>query len=568
MPPSNPVDALRLVRAIRHIAVHPDGGWIIVFPPTNKAMNRRLLTSFPDARYVEGRVADTNARYFWLVPDEPGVATKIEAFAEGLAENEKFEFTEAARKRIEIELANALAEREFSTQVVPTKHIEVPGLRGTLREYQLAALEYGETRDFVYFADEMGLGKTTEAIAWAHARDRYPVIVTCPANARTNWRLEYERLLGDDAKVFIINGSPGKIGDTFAEWVRGPGRRVVVISYNALASWLPRLRWLPWKTLIADEAHYLRKMTARRTRNMLELSETIPRRALLSGTPSERGSEDLDTQLQILGVRDLFNGYPSLTGKGTKLDDVAFNRRLAEVCMLRRKKDQVKEQLPQKDIQWLALDIEEAKLSEYKRAEDDFRQLAFSRPDGSGFDVPMGALRRLVGRAKIDAVVEWMEPLWSSGAVPIVFCYHHDVIDGIGTALRSRGLDTIRYDGRMSKGAKDDSVKLFQEGKGDVFLAQIGAAGVALNLQRANAVIFTELDWLPTTHYQAIDRAHRLNSKHDRIDIRYLWSPNTLDEDIRKILMKRAVNIGVVTDGEEIGPKAALKNFLARRSEE
>lgn len=555
----DPLQQLRMSRPIRYVAEHPDG-WAIVFPPKNEMLQRVVAKQFPKAYSVKNKpTADVHTGWYWVVPFEDGLATRLEAFAA----TERFEFTKAAQTILDRELVHALASRELASQVAPTKKIEVPDFRAPLRDYQLAALEFGEGRTRIYIADEMGLGKTRTMIAWVHAHDAYPCVVVVPANARTNWELEYKECLPDSVKVRILEGRPTE-GDSLLDWIKTPGKRSVVASYSTLHDWLPHLRVVPWRSLLLDEAHYIRKYSARRTRDVIELAADVPRRGFMSGTPMEKGTADFRPQFVALGVVDLFDGYVSLTGRGSDADHLAFNLRLAETIMIRRKKAQVAAQLPRKDIQWISVDVDESPmLGEYMRAESAFNEWLEDHPD-EGAELPMGTLRRLLGTAKVNVVIDWMKPLWNTAAVPIIFAYHHEAMDLISKELEGAGIGVIRYHGKMTKPQKDAAVTKFQAGEGRCMVAQIGAAGVALNLTRADTVIFTELDWLPTTHDQAMDRAHRLTSKHDRIDIRYLWAPKTLDEDLRTVLTTRAAQIGIVVDGQHFGPKATLRAFKER----
>lgn len=232
--------------------------------------------------------------------------------------------------------------------------------------------------------------------------------------------------------------------------------------------------------------------------------------------------------------------------------------------MIRRKKKDVLEQLPELNEEWRAIDVDEVALKAYMRAEDEFLK-EYSKNEGERIITPMGTLRRLVGEAKIEPVLEWMEPMWATDAVPIIFCYHHSVMNGIGSALESAGISTVRYDGTMTSAQKDRARISFQGGSGRCLIAQLTAAGVALNLQRADTIVFTELDWLPTSHEQAMSRAHRSGSKHESVNVSYLYSPRTIDEDMRLVLGQRAESIGVTVDGELGGAKAVFRALKERR---
>lgn len=54
-------------------------------------------------------------------------------------------------------------------------------------------------------------------------------------------------------------------------------------------------------------------------------------------------------------------------------------------------------------------------------------------------------------------------------------------------------------------------VDRFQQDPGvRIFLANLIAGGIGLNLTQARHVVFNDLDWVPANHWQAEDRAYRI----------------------------------------------------------
>ena len=62
-----------------------------------------------------------------------------------------------------------------------------------------------------------------------------------------------------------------------------------------------------------------------------------------------------------------------------------------------------------------------------------------------------------------------------------------------------------------------------------VFLANLVAGGVGLNLTAATHVVFNDLDWVPANHWQAEDRAYRIGQDRT-VNVSYLVAAGTVDD--------------------------------------
>ncbi len=76
-------------------------------------------------------------------------------------------------------------------------------------------------------------------------------------------------------------------------------------------------------------------------------------------------------------------------------------------------------------------------------------------------------------------------------------------------------------------------------------------AASGLNLQRANCVVFGELDWSPAVHSQAEDRAHRMGQE-DSVLSYYLVTQTGSDQQIQDYLgLKVSQFVGIMGDEAE-----------------
>ena len=83
-------------------------------------------------------------------------------------------------------------------------------------------------------------------------------------------------------------------------------------------------------------------------------------------------------------------------------------------------------------------------------------------------------------------------------------------MDEIQRRLHGAGVPTYRIDGSVMKEHREERIAAFKKGPPNaVFVIQIKAGGVGLNLQEATRVYITCPAWNPATELQAIGRAHR-----------------------------------------------------------
>jgi SNF2 family DNA or RNA helicase len=137
-----------------------------------------------------------------------------------------------------------------------------------------------------------GAGKTMTTLAvWKILRSRGAVdrlLVVCPRSAFASWEEEARDCFEDEPNVFIYDNQP-----------IDPNAEIVVTNYEKLES-SARLEYLSnWATrnsvhLVIDEAHRVKAGGASvRWRACKQLSATVKRVDLLTGTPMPQGPDDL-----------------------------------------------------------------------------------------------------------------------------------------------------------------------------------------------------------------------------------------------------------------------------------
>jgi SWI/SNF-related matrix-associated actin-dependent regulator 1 of chromatin subfamily A len=160
--------------------------------------------------------------------------------------------------------------------------IDIPFLNPNRTPYpfQYSGIQYALDKKRVLIADEQGLGKTFQAIGTVAITDAYPLLVVAPANVKYNWRREFTLWLTNFSKddVYVCRGRK-------AESVEG--KKVVVINYDLLGSWVKELKTVDWKAIVLDEAHYIKNAKTIRFKSIMEIKQaTKPEyRLAMTGTP-------------------------------------------------------------------------------------------------------------------------------------------------------------------------------------------------------------------------------------------------------------------------------------------
>lgn len=563
------------------------------------ASGESFLLIFPyDARLVE-EVRHFPSRKFqkeppaWVLPRNQETAKLLSDFAA------KHEFAvtpeaQAAFESVTREHADAVA-----ASSAEDADLDIPGLGGTLRPFQKAAVKYALAKRRTYLAEEMGLGKTVEALAIIQAADAYPAIVVCPASLKINWQREAEKWL-PGKKVAVLNG---KIN---GDW---QAASVVILNYEILSKWLESLRARGFKAVVFDEFHFCKNRKAIRSQSAKELAKEIPYVLGLTGTPILNRPSELIQPLTILGRLDDLGGFWHFVRRycdgyqdrfGWNLDGAAnldeLNEKLRTIGYVRHEKKDVLKELPPKTRTVVPLPIDNRQ--EYESAEADVVAFMgrFAAEDkafrASIADLPreeqktaiarresnaelkarraeqlvrFEALKRCAAKGKTAAVREWIGSFLESGEKLVVFGWHRDVVDGLAQEYNAPSItgDTLLTERQVS-------VDKFQNDLGcKLIVCNIQAGGLGLTLTAASNAAFVEFGWNPAQMSQAEDRIHRIGQA-EAVNIWNLVGEDTIDEEILALIAQKAEVVDAATDGriaEGSGMFAELAERIARRKD-
>jgi SWI/SNF-related matrix-associated actin-dependent regulator 1 of chromatin subfamily A len=377
------------------------------------------------------------------------------------------------------------------------------------------------------------------------------ILVLCPASVKVFWARELQRWAGLEATVVSgMNGPP----------IKGLG--VWVMNYRLAPARIPSGAF--FQAVILDEAHYIKTLSARRSAAVHSLRSVV--RWALTGTPVLNRPAELYSVLYWLDPlgwprkRDYYKKFCGMFYGPRGLDISGatnlglLRARLQRTVLIRRTKAQVLSQLPPKRYQVL----ERAGAQETSRWSESVLEAAFGQNEDLGEMPPedffsrLGRLRflaagpmaehvatarRLLGVSKISWAIEEIRDHLRTGEPLVVWAWHREVLQALKKAFPRAEAIT----GSTPSGARQRAVERFQEGRTNLFLGQIQAAGQGITLTRASTALFVEVDWVPANLSQAEDRIHRIGQQNPCLYKFLVWAGSLDALVLQKVREKRKV---------------------------
>jgi SNF2 family DNA or RNA helicase len=323
--------------------------------------------------------------------------------------------------------------------------------------------------------------------------------------------------------------------------------------------------------LVLDEAHFVRNPETLRS----QLVRALPQqqRVLLTGTPLVNTIEDYYELLRIVepsrwGSRNQFRETwlvdPALFNKYTQVRTATANllQRAARDVMLRRRKDDVLQELPPRTVSVLHHELAPDQRVAYRqleaRAEETFRKDA--RNELAVFAALHG-LRHHLAVSRIPAALDRLRELREAGES--VVCYSH-YLEPLHSLKKELGQDAVVLEGATPPKERQAIARRFgSEGAEHVLLAQMEAGGVGLNFTAARHVLFVHFGWTPAVHAQAMDRVHRIGQSKP-VFVEFFVTPDTIDERMVRILLRKEADQNLVlADESDLLNRAQVAELLA-----
>jgi superfamily II DNA or RNA helicase len=453
---------------------------------------------------------------------------------------------------------------------------------GTLREYQREGLGWLLfLREFGLggcLADDMGLGKTVQVLAlldrvYADDKPGRPTLIVVPRSLVFNWEREAHRF-APELRVLDYSGSKRHALQSELDQYD-----VILTTYGTLRSDIADLAPIEFEYAILDEAQAIKNAdtASSKAARLLRARHKLA----LSGTPIENRLEELWSLFDfinpgMLGSAAAFSRMANIShdvtlDDGDEIAGRELLRRAIRPVILRRTKEQVAPDLPERCEETLYVEMEPAQRAFYLEVLARSRQTVMELLDKQGLDRSrmhvLEALLRLrqaachpglvdparasLPSAKLDALIPTLAEIIEEGHKAVVFSQFTSFLALVRERLEADGLRYEYLDGATRN--RQERVDNFQSASGpSLFLVSLKAGGHGLNLTAADYVYLLDPWWNPAVEAQAIDRAHRIGQTRTVIATR-LVTKGRIVENVLELQVTKGGLADAVVGGEEVG---------------
>jgi SWI/SNF-related matrix-associated actin-dependent regulator 1 of chromatin subfamily A len=157
-------------------------------------------------------------------------------------------------------------------------------------------------------------------------------------------------------------------------------------------------------------------------------------------------------------------------------------------------------------------------------------------------------LNRLCAISKVDSVIKIISDLIDAGEKVIIFSQFKDPLFKLKYKFHDK---CVYIDGSVSALDRQDEIVKFKTDKTKmVYIAQLVAGGIGVNLTNSSKVIFLDLPFTSDKIEQGFQRSLRKGQTKD-VDVMYMLLQGSIDEKIFALVKSKAADIAEVIDGGE-----------------
>ncbi len=461
----------------------------------------------------------------------------------------------------------------YSRQI--SEKFELPkDLHASLREYQQVGYDWLRTLDEYglggILADDMGLGKTIQVLAViqsyiersiANNEKRNPTLVVCPSSLSLNWK-EEARKFTPDLKTVVISGS---LEDRTEIIKNIENYDIAITSYDLLKRDIDIYKQYnyTYRYIVADEAQYIKNNNTKNARAIKEINAIT--RYALTGTPIENSLSELWSIFDFIMPGYLFSynkfktSYETPIAKDEDKDALFKLKALIEPFVLRRIKEKVLTELPEKTITVLNNEMDDEQLDLYLSYLQNAKKEAKEEIEENGVANSQIKILALLMRlrqicchpglfidnyagesSKLSQCMEIVNDAVQGGHKILLFSGYSSMFWYIEKELDKLGIKYLKLTGQTKVESRMELVNKFNnDNEIKVFLISLKAGGTGLNLIGADMVIHYDPWWNLSAENQATDRTYRIGQKRN-VQVYKLITKNSIEEKIYNLQERKA----------------------------
>ncbi len=448
-------------------------------------------------------------------------------------------------------------------------------LQDILRPYQTSGFQWLNYLNDVgwggILADDMGLGKTVQALSMLHHYKEITgglkALVVCPTTLIYNWRNEVQKF-SPSLSFHIHHGSiRSRSGEELQK------HNIIITTYGTLRSDIQLLLKINFDYVILDESQAIKNPASKVTRAASLL--TAKNRLCMSGTPLQNNTFDIFAQMNflnpgLLGNMEFFrNEFATPIDKFGEQEQKEHLRKLLFPFILRRTKEQVAKDLPDKTETILFCEMETEQRKVYEAYRNSYREKILGTIDQQG--IGKSQLTILQGLMKLRQICDSPAILNEDEKYPnhsikldelareieenignhkaLIFSQFLGMLALIKKKLIEDGIPFEYFDGSTSAPDREKAIQNFQNNdECRVFLISLKAGGVGLNLTAADYVYIVDPWWNPAVEQQAIDRTHRIGQTKNIFAYRMICVDTIEDKILELQERKRKLASELIAD--------------------
>ena len=427
-------------------------------------------------------------------------------------------------------------------------------------------------------ADDMGLGKTLQSIVFiasilqekrSENAPQLNFLVVCPTSLAYNWLDEIENY-APFIKAAVVSGTPPERREIIEKY---EDYDVLITSYPLIRRDITLYEAINFHTVFIDEAQFIKNDSSQNAKSVKRLQAN--HRFALTGTPIENSLSELWSIFDFImpGYLQSHSKFVEFYEKPILRDDKEALEELHKHIspfILRRMKKDVLTELPDKYESKMLTDLsgEQKKvyISYLENIRDDiYTDLTNAGPDRSRMKI-LAALTRLRqicchpstfldnyrgGSGKLDLLMELISEAIANDHRILVFSQFTSMLRIIEDELKDMNVSYFCLEGSTPTEERNDYVKRFNNGEGEVFLISLKAGGTGLNLVGADTVIHYDPWWNPAVEEQATDRVYRIGQQN-KVHVLKLITKGTIEEKIFKLQKKKRELSDLVVSSKEV----------------
>lgn len=425
------------------------------------------------------------------------------------------------------------------------------------------------------FALGMGTGKTLTAASITKMFNVPRTLIVSPSLVKWNWLRDLSDEFGFEEHTFTVLDAKKTVRAIIDE-------KWVIVNYESIAKFRKDIIFQDVGHIILDEIHYAKNLSSNRYKNVKMILDHFPkaRVTMLTGTPITNRVMDLFSYIKLANIPMLSSSkygfkdrYAKVLGKKVvgvqnveelrgRLSNFMIRKKTSDCIDLppvRHKKcyvgDDIKAQSTYAEV------LEETRVA--KERIDELKQ-EYARLKESGDKVNAKRIQReifvekgktrsniitlnkLCAISKVPSTIKMIENLIKDGEKVIIFSQFKEPLH----KLKYKFIDKCVYiDGSVPALERQGEIEKFKKDKNKmVYIAQIVAGGIGVNLVNSANVFFLDLPFTSDKIEQAFQRAVRKGQTRE-VNINYMILNDSIDDKIFSLVRSKAKDISDVVDG-------------------